>query len=135
MPKSLTFYPHLLSYFFIFSDAICNRFFVFFDLFNAFSTILIQLFFRDYSFDVVNHSLWFLNRRIFTLRDLIRVWAYVSMLRTESYMIVNFPVRFSLLVELRIEPETIDDPVLLNNDDCIWAYLVLFISSTLLMFM
>jgi hypothetical protein len=51
-----------------------------------------------------------------------------------SSMRENLPVRLSLLAELMLDPDTIDDPVLLKMDDCIWANLVLLIYSKLFIF-
>lgn len=46
-------------------------------------------------------------------------------------MTENLPVKLGLLAVEKPEPDTIEEPVLLKMDDCIWAYLVLLNSSKL----
>jgi hypothetical protein len=101
-------------------------------LLHAAGSILGKFLLGDDLLHLVENSLRFLNERWGTLAPLVSACASVSMLLTVYSIAENLPVRLSLLVDVKEEPETIEDPVLLKMDDCIWAYRVLLISSKLL---
>lgn len=119
--------PHFLCAFLILSYAICDCPLAFLDLITAFIAIIYKLLISHNFFDVLNHLRGFLSKESATRAALVSAWASVSQRRTESSRRANLPSRLGFAA--MVEPDTIDEPVLLKIEDCICAYLLRLISS------